>query len=288
MKKRKVMILPYLLILPVIVLVGTFKIYPFFKTFISSFSVTTSVGEWLGWAGFDNWKMVFTDQNFGKIMGTTFKFAGMNLVMIFFGAMILALLSDGQKKKGKRLVQTMYALPLAIASSPAALIWGFILRKEGGVLNQILGTNIAWLQDTRSALFAVAIVTTWTHMASSFILLLAGFKNVSEELLEAATLDGASSFTKITRIKIPLASAQIFFVLFLNIITSFKTVGQIKLLTAGGPAGSTTTLMYQVYERGSESGFFELACCYSVILFIVVFLTTRIQFLFEKKFVYYQ
>lgn len=228
MKKRKVMILPYLLILPVIVLVGTFKIYPFVKTFVSSFSVTTSVGEWLGWAGFDNWKMVFTDQNFGKIMGTTFKFAGMNLVMIFFGAMILALLSDGQKKKGKRLVQTMYALPLAIASSPAALIWGFILRKEGGVLNQILGTNIAWIQDTHSALFAVAIVTTWTHMASSFILLLAGFKNVSEELLEAATLDGASSFTKITRIKIPLASAQIFFVLFLNIITSFKTVGQIQ------------------------------------------------------------
>lgn len=287
-KKKKIMLLPYLLIMPVIVLLTIFKIYPFVKTMISSFSITTPIGEWLGWAGLDNWKMVFTDSGLGKIMGTTFIFAGMNLVMVFSCAMILALLADGLKKKGKRSIQTMYALPLAIASSPAALIWGFILRKEGGILNQILGTNVAWLQDTDTALLMVAIVTSWTHIASSFILLLAGFKNVSEELLEAATLDGANAFTKVTKIKIPLASSQIFFVLFLNIVQSFKTFGQIRLLTAGGPAGSTTTLMYQIYERGSESGFFEIACCYSVVLFLTIFIMTRIQFLFEKKFVHYQ
>lgn len=288
MKKKKIMVLPYLLIAPILILLSVFKIYPFIKTLVSSFAITTSIGQWLEWGGLSNWKMVFADSKLGEIMGITFKFAGMNLVMTFFTAMLLALLADGLRRKGKRLIQTMYALPLAIASSPAALIWGFVLRKEGGILNQFLGTNIAWLQDTSTALLLVAVVTSWTHIASSFILLLAGFKNVPEELLEAATIEGANAFTKTTRIKIPLASAQIFFVLFLNIITSFKAFAQIRLLTAGGPAGSTTTLMYQIFDRGSENGFFEIACCYSVILFLTIFIMTRIQFLFEKKFVFYQ
>ena len=287
-KKKKIMLLPYLLILPIIILLSIFKIYPFVKTLVSSFPITTPIGEWLGWAGLDNWKMILSDSELGRIMAITFEFAGLHLVMVFFSAMVLALLADGITKKGKRLIQTMYALPLAIASSPASLIWRFVLRKDGGVLNELLGTNVAWLQDSSKALIFVAVVTAWSHIASSFILLLAGFKNVPEELLEAATLDGANSFRKITKIKIPLASSQIFFVLFLNIVQSFKTFGQIRLLTAGGPAGSTTTLMYQIYERGSESGFFEIACCYSVVLFLTIFIMTRIQFLFEKKFVHYQ
>lgn len=186
------------------------------------------------------------------------------------------------------MVQTLYALPLVIASAPTSIIWKFILRKEGGILNLLLGTDIAWLLDSRTALGAVAVVTAWSQIAGSFILLLAGFRNVSEELLEAATLDGAGSFTKALKIKIPIASPQIFYVIFLKIITAFKAFGQIRLLTAGGPVGSSTTLMYKVYERGTASGYFELACCYSVILFIIIFTATRIQFLMEKKFVHYQ
>ena len=151
-----------------------------------------------------------------------------------------------------------------------------------------LGTDMAWLQDADTALIAVAIVTAWSQIALSFILLLAGFRNVSNDLLEAATLDGAGAFTKAVRIKIPIASPQIFYVIFLKIISSLKAFGQIRMLTEGGPAGATTTLMYKVYERGTASGYFEWACCYSIILFIVIFVATRIQFMMEKKLVHYQ
>ena len=288
MIKKKVPIAPYLLLVIPLVLVATFGIYPFVKTVISSFSRTTEVGKWLKWVGFDNWKMVLKDKEFGRVMGNTFLFAAINLAISFAGAMAFALLADGCKAKGKRLVQTLYALPLVIASAPTSLIWRFMFRKEGGIINTILGTEIAWLQNPDWALIAVALVTAWSQIASSFILLLAGFRNVSDDVLEAATLDGASAWTKAMKIKIPIASPQIFYVIFLKIITSFKAFGQIRMLTEGGPAGATTTLMYKIYERGTASGYFELACVYSVILFLVIFVATRLQFFLEKKFVHYQ
>lgn len=287
-KKKKIPILPYLLLTVPMILLITFCFYPFAKTIISSFSYTTEVGQWLGWAGLENWKMVFEDKEFGMVVGNTFAFAALVLVISLTGSIVFALLADGSRRKGRRLIQTLYALPMVIASAPTSIIWKFIYRKEGGILNTILGTEIAWILDPDTALLAVAIITAWTQIAGSFILLLAGFRNVSDEMLEAATLDGAGPIQKALMIKIPIASPQIFYVIFLKIVTAFKAFGQIRLLTGGGPAGSTTTLMYKIYERGTVGGYFEIACCYSVILFIIIFLMTRIQFALEKKLVHYQ
>lgn len=286
--KKKVSALPYLLLVVPMTLLVVFCFYPFAKTIISSFSYTTEVGQWLGWAGLDNWKMVTEDSSFQMILGNTWKFAGIILVISLAGSMTFALLADGCKKKGRRIVQILYALPMVIASAPTSIIWKFIYRKEGGILNTILGLDTAWLLEADTALIAVAVVTAWSQIASSFLLLLAGFRNVPDELLEAATLDGAGAWTKALKIKIPIASPQIFYVIFLKIVTAFKAFGQIRLLTAGGPVGNTTTLMYKVYERGTVGGYFEIACCYSIILFLIIFIVTRIQFMLEKRFVHYQ
>lgn len=288
MKKKKVPILPYLLLLVPMALMVIFCFYPFAKTIISSFSYTTEVGQWLGWAGLDNWKMVVQDRDFKMIVGNTFTFAAIVLVISLAGSMLFALLADGCRKKGRRLIQVLYALPMVIASAPTSIIWKFIYGKEGGLLNMLLGTDKAWLLEADTALIAVAVVTAWSQIASSFLLLLAGFRNVPDELMEAASLDGASPWTKALKIKIPIASPQIFYVIFLKIVTAFKAFGQIRLLTGGGPVGYTTTLMYKVYERGTVGGYFEIACCYSIILFLIIFIVTRIQFMLEKKYVHYQ
>lgn len=288
MKKKKVPMLPYLLLLVPMALMVIFCFYPFVKTIISSFSYTTEVGQWLGWAGLDNWKMVVQNNDFKMILGNTFEFALIILVISLAGSMLFALLADGCRKKGRRLIQVLYALPMVIASAPTSIIWKFIYNKEGGLLNLLLGTDKAWLLEADTALIAVAVVTAWSQIASSFLLLLAGFRNVPEELMEAASLDGAGPWTKALKIKIPIASPQIFYVIFLKIVTAFKAFGQIRLLTAGGPVGYTTTLMYKVYERGTVGGYFEIACCYSIVLFLIIFIATRIQFMLEKKYVHYQ
>lgn len=285
-KKKKVRLLPYLLLVPSLIPFVCFTYYPFIKTIISSFAITTETGEFLAWAGLTNWSRLAND-SFIKVLEVTFKFALMNLIMTFVVAMVLALLS-ANKVKGSKIYQTLYALPMAIASSPAAAIWVFIYRENGGILNELIGTDIAWLRNPDTALMAVAVVTAWTHVASSYIYLLVGFRNVSDDLIEAAKIDGANGWVRTWKIMIPMASPQIFFVLFLNIVNAFKAFAQIKLLTSGGPVGSTSILIYEIYDKVMKHGQFEYACCLAVVLFLIIFIITRIQFLFEKKLVHYQ
>jgi sn-glycerol 3-phosphate transport system permease protein len=286
-KRKRMKATPYFLVLPVLLLFGVFTYYPFIKTILYSFTITDATGHFKNWVGLANWIRILKKDAFWDIVVTTLKFAGMNLVLTFVCAMIFALLCV-KVCKGNRLYQTLFALPMAIASSPAAAIWLFIYRQDAGILNQLLGTSGAWLRDTATALPALSVVTAWMHIGASFIFLLVGFRNVPEDLLEAATIDGANAWVKTWKIMLPMASPQIFFVLFLNVTSAFRSFAQIKLLTGGGPAGSTKTMIYEVYTQAMTNGRFETACVYALALFIMIFLTTRIQFLLEKRMVYYQ
>ncbi len=288
-KKEKNPVMPYLMMLPAFVLFGIFTFYPFVKTVISTFSITDQVGRWLGWAGLMQWKLVLTDNRLKIILGNTFKYAAVCLVLTVTAAMFLALIGS-KRGRGQRAVTTLYALPLAIAHSAASVIWMmvFLPAEAGGFLNVLLHTDIFWLNERSTAFICVSVVTVWTHIASCYIYLLAGFRNVPEELIEAATLDGANWFVRATRVMIPLASPQIFFVLFLTVTSSFKTFTQIRLLTGGGPMYSTINMTLEIYHRAVDNGLFASACCYSVMLFLIIFIVTRIQFIFEKKLVFYQ
>ena len=287
-KKTKTKLLPYLLLFPMCLSVAMFSFYPFFKTIISSFSVTDEFGGWIRWAGTLFWEKMIqsTTNDFWKMLRTTLIFAIMNFVMTLAMAGFVALLTVKRTKYSK-IYQTMFALPMAVASATASIVFKFIFNSEGGLLNTWLGTQIDWLNDTGIAIWMVAFVTSWCHMGHSYLFLLAGFRGVSEDVLEAATVDGAGGIRRAISIMIPMASPQIFYVVFLNIISSLKTFTQINLLTNGGPGGSTTTLMYGIYWR-IYKGEYEMACCLSIVLFLVIFLITRIQFLFEKKTVHYQ
>lgn len=287
MKKKRVPITPYILVGIPMIPVLMFSFYPFAKTIISTFSVTTEYGQFIEFIGLKNWIRMFTNREFGEMLIRTLKFGGMCLVFSFTVAMIFALLT-ANKGKGSRLHQTLFALPMIIASAPIAAIWKFVFRQNGGVLNSLLGTNVGWLTDTGIVLIVVAVVSSWGHIASNYLYLLVGFRNVSDDLIEAAKIDGAGWWARTLKIMIPMASPQIFYVLFLNIIWSFKVFSQIKLLTGGGPANATNTLIVSIYNRGVVNGQFEYACCEAITLFVFIFVATRIQFAAEKKLVHYQ
>lgn len=284
--RKKFQITPYLLMLPSIALFTMFTFWPFLKTIILSFSYTDKKGDFVGWAGFSNYVRVASGNLFSKTMTNTLLFALMVGVGTLLVAIVLALLS-ASREKGSRLYEVMFALPMAVASAPAASIFTFAMRKEGGIINSVLGTDIAWLQDPDWALVAVAIVTVWLSIGSSFIFLLVGFRNVSEDLLESAKLDGAGPIRRAVNILIPVASPQIFFVVFLNITNSFKAFAQIKLLTDGGPNNSTTTLIFSMYKNAIMNGRYETACVQAIFLFLIIFMITRIQNALEDRTVFY-
>ena len=279
--------LPYFLILPAMALFVTFTFYPFIKTIVLSFALTDKQGNFAKWVGFDNWVRILSKPAFWKTIAITLKMAAINLVGTVLVAMIFALLAN-RKVRFSKFYQTMYALPMAIASSPAAAIFLFIYRQKNGLLNNILGVEQAWLLDQSTAIWCVCAMTIWMHIGTRFIFLLVGFRNVPEDLLESAWLDGAGPFKRIWHIILPMASPQIFFVIFMNIASSFKTFAQIKLLTQGGPVNSTKTLIYYIYENAILNGRFETACVQAIFLFLMIFVLTRIQFIFEDKVVHYQ
>lgn len=284
---KKINPLPYLLILPALALFTLFTYYPFIKTIVMSFTLTNKQNEFTKWVGFANWIRVLKSSSFWDIIKVTLKIAAINLVFTFGIAMIFALMAM-KKVRWSKFYQTMYALPMAIATSPAAAIFIFMLRQNAGLVNSVLGTRIAWLRDMPYALWSVCGMTVWMHIGTSFIFLLVGFRNVPEELLESALLDGAGPLRRIKDIILPLASPQIFFVLFLNINSAFKTFAQIDLLTGGGPANKTKNLIFYIYENAMINGRYETACVQALFLFFMLFVVTRIQFALEKKVVHYQ
>lgn len=286
-KKKRISILPYILILPAMALFMIFNFYPFLKAILLSFSMTNKQGEVTQWVGLANWVRVLTKDSFWDVIWITLKMAGINLVFTFAIALIFALLAT-KKVRFSKWYQTMYALPMAIASSPAAAIFLFIFRQKNGLLNNLLGTSISWTTKLPYAFWAVCSMTIWMHVGISFIFLLVGLRNVPEEVLESAWLDGAGPLARIRHILIPMASPQLFFVLFLNISSSFRSFAQIRLLTGGGPANGTKNLIYYIYENAMINGRFETACVQAVVLFILIFSITQIQFALEKRMVHYQ
>lgn len=286
-KKKRISILPYILILPAMALFMIFNFYPFLKAILLSFSMTNKQGEVTQWVGLANWVRVLTKDSFWDVIWITLKMAGINLVFTFAIALIFALLAT-KKVRFSKWYQTMYALPMAIASSPAAAIFLFIFRQKNGLLNNLLGTSISWTTKLPYAFWAVCSMTIWMHVGISFIFLLVGFRNVPEEVLESAWLDGAGPLARIRHILIPMASPQLFFVLFLNISSSFRSFAQIRLLTGGGPDNGTKNLIYYIYENAMINGRFETACVQAVVLFILIFSITQIQFALEKRMVHYQ
>ena len=286
-KRKRISILPYILILPAMALFMIFNFYPFLKAILLSFSMTNKQGEVTQWVGLANWVRVLTKDSFWDVIWITLKMAGFNLVFTFAIALFFALLAT-KKVRFSKWYQTMYALPMAIASSPAAAIFLFIFRQKNGLLNNLLGTSISWTTKLPYAFWAVCSMTIWMHVGISFIFLLVGFRNVPEEVLESAWLDGAGPLARIRHILIPMASPQLFFVLFLNISSSFRSFAQIRLLTGGGPANGTKNLIYYIYENAMINGRFETACVQAVVLFILIFSITQIQFALEKRMVHYQ
>ncbi len=284
-RRNKINILPYVLLLPVVVFITVFTMIPFVQNIYLSFFVTDSLGNPGNFVGFKNYIRIFTSDAFLNSLYATFRFSAAVAIGTFAVSMALALLCA--MSKGGKVFRIMYALPMAVASAPLAAIANYMLSNYG-VLNKVLGTDIGWLTDENIAVFVAAGVTIWSSMGASFIFLMAGFQNVPKELEEAAQMDGAGIFRRIRHIYIPIASPQIFFVMFLNILSALKQFGIIKFLAGSGPNDSTNILVYALYSNAMYRGRFETACVYAIVLCAIIFVVTRIQLSCEKRMVHYQ
>ena len=278
---------PYFYLIPSFSIFLLFVFYPFVKTIVMSMSTTNIRGEIKEFVGLENFKEILTSPEFYNSIVVTFKFVLIVAAPSVIIGFLLALLANN-KLRGNRIFELMFSLPMAIASAPAAVIWTMIFHPTNGILNHVLGTQIGWLTDSKFALISVAVVTVWLNIGLNFIFLLTGLRNIPNELIESASIDGASYLTKVKNIIIPMVSPQMFLVVFMNLINAFQAFGQIKLLTQGGPGDSTNVLVHSIYREAFFNGRFEMACAQALILFVIMMIVTLLQFKFEKKGVHYQ
>lgn len=278
---------PFLYMAPTLIIFALFVFYPFVKTVIMSLSRTNLRGQVKDFVGLENFKDVILSEEFYNSLAITLKFVLIVTIPAIVIGLILALLANN-KLKGNKIFELIFSMPMAIASAPAAIIWMMIFHPTNGILNYLLGTNIGWLTDSKYALISVAIVTVWLNIGINFIFLVTGLRNIPDELIESASIDGAGYFTKVKNIILPILSPQMFFVVFMNLINSFQAFAQIKLLTQGGPGDSTNVLVHSIYREAFFNGRFEIASVQALLLFVIMLIVTVIQFRWEKKGVHYQ
>ena len=269
-------ITPYLYLVPCMLIFGVFLFYPFVKTIYLSLYKTNKMGQAKLYVGLDNYKELIQSASFINSLKVTLIF----VLIVVVGGMLLGLIAAGLCNKafpGIRVFSTSYALPMAIASSSAAMIFQIMLHPAVGIVNKLLGLDINWLNDPNTALICVAVLTAWLNSGINFLYFSAGLGNIDETIYERASVDGASSVQQFF----------MFYTLVVNIIQAFQSFGQIKILTEGGPNESTNVIVYSIYRDAFFNYRFGSAAAQSVILFIIIMIITLIMFRIEKKGVNY-
>lgn len=285
-KKNKPDITPYFYLVPCMLIFAVFLFYPFFKTIYLSLYKTNKMGEAKLFVGLGNYTELLTSASFRNSLKVTLIF----VLIVVVGSMLLGLIAAVLCNKafpGIRFFSTAYALPMAIASSSAAMIFEIMLHPSVGIVNKLLGLDINWLNDPNTALYCVAILTAWLNSGINFLYFSAGLGNIDETIYERASVDGASSVQQFFSLTLPGLSPIMFYTLVVNIIQAFQSFGQIKILTEGGPNESTNVIVYSIYRDAFFNYRFGSAAAQSVVLFFIVMLITLVMFRIEKKGVKY-
>ena len=285
-KKEKRNLGAYGYLIPSLLIFGVFLFYPFFKTIYLSMYKTNKMGEAKIFVGSGNYVDLLTSPSFYNSLMVTAIF----VMIVVIGGMALGLLGAvlcNQAFPGIRIFSTAYALPMAIASSSAAMIFKIMLHPSIGIVNKILGLNINWINDQRYALVCVAVLTAWLNSGINFLYFSAGLSNIDESIYERASVDGANAVQKFFRLTLPGLSPIMFYTLVVNIIQAFQSFGQVKVLTQGGPGESTNLIVYSIYRDAFFNYRFGSAAAQSVILFLIIMVLTLLMFRAEKKGVSY-
>ena len=285
-RKKSTHLGAYGYIVPAMTVFAVFLFYPFLKTIYLSLYKTNKMGEAKIFVGVGNYIELLKSASFWNSLTVTAIF----VLIVVIGGMGLGLLGAvlcNRAFPGIRIFSTAYALPMAIASSSAAMIFKIMLHPSIGIVNKILGLNINWISDTRYALVCVAVLTAWLNSGINFLYFSAGLSNIDESIYERASVDGASAVQKFFRLTLPGLSPIMFYTLVVNIIQAFQSFGQVKVLTQGGPGESTNLIVYSIYRDAFFNYRFGTAAAESIILFAIVMVLTLIMFRIEKKGVNY-
>ncbi|MFF2371606.1 carbohydrate ABC transporter permease [Agromyces sp. NPDC058110] len=276
-----------LYVLPAIALVLLLFVAPTIWTVVISFFDYSLLGD-LTFIGVDNYVRAFSDPALYRAIGFTTLYTAVVTAVLFFVGFGLALLVSS-KRRGAAVFRTVFVVPVVIGFATAAYMTLWILDGRIGVVNAVLGqlgaieSPISWFSDFGLAFTIVIVLVVWKTVGLTMLLLMSGMNAISEDLYEAAELDGAGWWRKLSSITMPLLKPTIALVLILTVISSYLAFDQFFILTQGGPDSSTVTVVYLIYRAGFIDFDLGYAAALSVILMVILLLLTIVQFRVLRK-----
>ncbi len=266
---------PYLFLLPALLILGLTVFYPALQAFYLSFTrYEYDLTQSPQWVGFANFRRLWVDPVFWQTLWNTVLYLVGVVPILVFAPLVLAILVN-QKLRGMHWFRAAYYTPVVISMVVAGIAWKW-LYAQNGLLNQllkqlgILASGIPWLTSPQFAIFSVMAVTVWKGLGYYMVIYLAGLQSISEELYEAAAIDGSDGMRKHWDITVPLMRPYLVLVAVISAISATKVFEEIYIMTQGGPRNSSKTIVYYLYEQAFRNLEMSYACTIGLVLFLVI------------------
>lgn len=277
--------IPYILIAPIVVIFALFMVYPILRSlYLSFFELVSGSYEFVG---FQNYVTLFKDETFWKSLFNTFIFLIVQVPIMIGGALLIAVAIEQKFIKGRAFFRTTIFLPSVTALVAYALVFKVLLNGDHGLINYVIelfgGKGVNWFYEEWPARFAIIISITWRWLGYNMIILMAGIQSISNDLMEAADIDGATFWHKLFYITIPMIKPIILFCTITSTIGTLQLFDEPYILTAGGPNYATITMGQYLYDNGFRYLKFGYASAIGYVMTVIIALLSVFQFKATKE-----
>ncbi|MDZ7802332.1 MAG: sugar ABC transporter permease [Trueperaceae bacterium] len=271
----------YLFVLPALLLIGVFFGYPLLRAFQMSFYDWPVLGS-KTFIGFQNYVGLLNDGTFIQSMRFTLLYTVLVTPAIFLVAFLLAVLVD-RPIPGISLFRGIYFLPVVMSFVAASLIWLWIYHDLFGLLNYVLleagiiAEPVVWMGEITTSLPAIIVMIVWKTAGFSMMILLAGMQSIPRELYESASLDGASATQRVRHVMLPLLKPSFALALIVSMAGSFLAFDHFVIMTRGGPANATKTVMMHIYDTSFLHFRLGAGSAMAVVLLLILLAVSVVQ-----------
>lgn len=282
-KRKKYGLFFWLFIAPALIALFMVVIVPLLYGIYYSFTNWDGINEPV-FQGFTNYIKLLKDQSFRDSLWFTTKFAVVSVILINVIGLSLALLVT-QKIKGNNILRTIFFMPNLIGGLILGFIWQFVFISAFTAIGEKVGIKAleGWLSTTKTGFWGLVILTAWQMSGYIMIIYIAHLESIPEDVLEAAKIDGATSFQRFRYIIFPLVAPAFTVSLFLTLSNSFKLYDQNLSLTGGAPYNSTQMVAMNIYNTAFVNNNMAFAQAKAVIFFIIIAIISLTQVYYNKK-----
>ena len=277
---------PYLYLSPVLVLYAIFFVFPFFFSLYISFMEWDLLLDKKQFVGLSNYQEVLSNPLFWKVIRNTLMYMALTVPLSAALGLVYALAIE-RAGKLRSMYRVLFFVPVVVSVSVAGLVFSLMFSPQKGLFNEWLGLfgigEQAWLQDTKLAMFALAIVGVWMSFGYNVVLYISGLKQLNNEVKEAAAIDGASGWQSFRHMTFPLLMPVHMFVWTITLLHSLQIFATVHIMTLGSPNNSTNVWAFFIWQEAFQFFNTGTASAAATILFVIVLGLTVIQVRWMQK-----